>query len=96
MISILVFVFWLCLCSVQITFGLISVIIGLNSDETNNVAELYWQAFGEKLNSFLGPKQKGEAYISKILNNKFSTLCCIGSGHHLWMYFNHFCHGMEC
>ena len=48
----------------------ISVTIGLNSDETNNAAEIYWQAFGEKLNFFLGPKQKGEVYISKILNNK--------------------------
>ena len=48
----------------------ISITIGLKCHETNDAAKLYWQAFSKKLNYFLGPKQKGEIYISKILNKK--------------------------
>ena len=48
----------------------ISVSIGLNRSEFNKAAKLYWQAFSGKLNFFLGPKKKGEMYISKIINNK--------------------------
>ena len=47
----------------------ISVSIGLKGSELNKAAKLYWQAFSGKLN-FLGPKKKGEMYISKIINNK--------------------------
>ena len=48
----------------------ISVSIGLNGSELDKAAKLYWQAFSGKLNFFLGPKKKGQMYISKIINNK--------------------------
>ena len=44
--------------------------IGIEKSEVPQASKLFWQAFSQKIESFLGPKTKGEAYIAKVLNTK--------------------------
>ena len=44
--------------------------IGIEKSEVPQASKLFWQAFSQKIESFLGPQKKGEAYIAKVLNRK--------------------------
>ena len=41
--------------------------IGIEKSEVPQASKLFWQAFSQKIESFLGPQKKGEAYIAKVL-----------------------------
>lgn len=44
------------------------IITGLPDAERNLAAELYWEAFGEKLGVVMGPREKGLAFVRRVID----------------------------